>query len=197
MLSADALRGRGANRNQPKQTRATSDSAAAAKVIADAPQTSAPPAASTTSAASTANPSSTPVAQQGDVARRMGAPLAPIIAMGQSSLGDGIVAVRDDSSVVLAFDTPETRTRIPEKFERFVRATLPRIYGPAADSALAKIAAGGMVSDQKTLLYELPTRGVRIALRDGWWMVLYPEIRPGQDGPLVIRYRAAVVDRPN
>jgi hypothetical protein len=135
------------------------------------------------------------VTMQGEVSRAHGARLSPLVALGKSSLGDGVTAERNDSGVVLvAFDTPEARTRIPEKFERFVRTTLPQLYGPAADSALAKVPDGGIASSQKALLYDLPTRGIRIALPNSWWLVLYPEIRPGQDGPLVVRYRSSVVD---
>ena len=55
------------------------------------------------------------------------APIAPVLPEGRSDLPDGISAMRTDSVVVLSFDTKLARTRIPEKFERFVRATLPTI----------------------------------------------------------------------
>jgi hypothetical protein len=138
-----------------------------------------------------------PVTQQGEVEPAPASPLAPIVAAGQTPLGDGVTVTRGDSGIVVDFDTPEARTRTPEKFERFVRATLPRLYGPAADSALAKIPGGGIAGSQQALLYQLPTSGIRIALDNGWWILLLPEIRPGQDGPLVVRYRAAVVNRTN
>lgn len=148
---------------------------------------------------SASEPSATrpPVTQEGEVSRPPTPPLAPIVAAGRGSLGDSIAVVRSDSGIVVEFDTPDARTRTPEKFERFVRATLPRLYGPGADSALAKIPSGGIANSQKALLYELPTSGIRIALNNGWWIALFPEIRPGQDGPLVVRYRAAVVNRAN
>jgi hypothetical protein len=120
------------------------------------------------------------------------APLAPVIPMGQSTLAAGVVAARTDSSVLVSFDAPMLRTRMPVKFESFVRSTLPAIYGPEVDSALGKLADGG-IARQGDLLTELPTRGVRIPVRDGWTIALFPETRPGQDGPLVIRYRVSVI----
>lgn len=142
------------------------------------------------------SPASTPAApavrQQGDVAPHHAAPLSPAIAPGQTTLADGITAERTDSVVTLSFDTPLTRTRIPEKFERFVRATLPKIYGATADSALARLPNGG-IAGQGNLLYDLPARGVHIPLDKGWEIALYPETRPGEDGPLVVRYRVSVV----
>jgi hypothetical protein len=120
------------------------------------------------------------------------APLAPVIPMGQSTIAAGVVAARTDSSVLVSFDAPMLRTRMPVKFESFVRSTLPAIYGPAVDSALVKLADGG-IARQGDLLTELPTRGVRIPVRDGWTIALFPETRPGQDGPLVIRYRVVVI----
>lgn len=140
----------------------------------------------------TAKAPATTVKQQGDVAPRAIAPLTPVLAPGQTTLDGGITAERTDSVVTLSFDTPMTRTRIPEKFERFVRATLPRIYGAAADSALARVPDGG-IAGQGNLLYDLPSRGVHIPLDKGWQIALYPETRPGEDGPLVIRYRVSVV----
>ncbi len=119
-------------------------------------------------------------------------PIAPVIPIGQSSLADGITAVRADSGVTLSFDSPMIRTRIPEKFERFVRSTLPVIYGHGIDGALSSIPDGGIAS-QGDLISDLPTRGIRIPVGNAWMLRLYPEVRAGQDGPLVVRYRVAVV----
>jgi len=116
---------------------------------------------------------------------------APTIAIGESPLAGGILATRTESGVTLAFDTPMARTRIPEKFEQLVRATLPQIYGHALDSALAKIPKGGLVR-QGNLVSELPTRGIHVPVTEGWTLAVYPETRPGQDGPLVVRYRAVM-----
>ncbi|MFI5228104.1 MAG: hypothetical protein ACHQWU_03480 [Gemmatimonadales bacterium] len=121
-------------------------------------------------------------------------PLSPVIPLGQSTLAAGVVAARTDSSVVVSFDAPMLRTRMPVKFEAFVRRTLPEIYGPSADTALAKLADGG-IARQGDLLTELPARGARIPLHDGWTIAVYPETRPGQDGPLVVRYRVSLSNR--
>jgi hypothetical protein len=188
MLSADALRNRGRAGNSAGSEAPNLVAVASAKPgTADVPSQS-------ISARSTTRP---PVTQEGEVSRPPAAPLAPIVARGQTSLGDSVTVTRGDSSIVVEFDTPDARTRIPEKFEAFVRATLPRLYGPAADSALAKMPSGGIANSQQALLYDLPVHGIRIALDNGWWIVLYPEIRAGRDGPLVVRYRAAVVNRTN
>jgi hypothetical protein len=122
------------------------------------------------------------------------APLSLVIPVGQSTLAAGVVAARTDSSVVVSFDAPMLRTRMPVKFEAFVRRTLPAIYGPGADTALAKLADGG-IARQGDLLTELPARGARIPVRDGWTLAVYPETRPGQDGPLVVRYRVSLSNR--
>ena len=120
------------------------------------------------------------------------APIAPVLPEGRSDLPDGISAMRTDSVVVLSFDTKLARTRIPEKFERFVRATLPTIYGASADSALARIPQGALAR-QGDLINDMPARGMRVPVSTGWTITLYPQTRPGQDGPLVTRYRVLVV----
>ena len=114
-------------------------------------------------------------------------PLLPVIAPGTTALDGGLIAVRSDSDVTLLFDQPMARTRIPEKFERFVRATLPALYGAAVDSVLRRIPDGAL-AEQGDLLTELPQRGMRI-MSAGWRLTVYPATRPGQDGPLVVRYR--------
>jgi hypothetical protein len=52
--------------------------------------------------------------------------------------------------------------------------------------------APGKLSGQGDLLYELPVRGIHLPLDPARHLEIFPEIRPGRDGPLVIRYRAAV-----
>ena len=133
-----------------------------------------------------------PVVPRVDAMARPKAPFAPIVPQGQSSLPDGPTAVRADSLVTVSFDAPMTRTRIPEKFERLVRSTLPAVYGRSIDSVLSKIPEGG-IARQGDLVSELPTRGVRIPVNAEWTIALYPETRPGHDGPLVVRYRVSVV----
>jgi hypothetical protein len=114
-----------------------------------------------------------------------------IIPPGESPLPDGVTAFRDDAVVTVAFDTPLARTRVAEKFERFVRATLPAVFGSGADSALAKLPIGALAS-QGNLITELPSTGVRIPVGSVWEIRVYPETRKGLDGPLVIRYRTTV-----
>jgi len=116
----------------------------------------------------------------------------PIVAPGRTVLSDVAVAVRSGDTVAVHFDTPETRTRRPEKFERIVRSTLPAVYGPAADSALAAVPEG-MLASGGDLLTALPERGVRLPTADGGALMLWPETRPGRDGPLVVTYRATIV----
>ena len=117
--------------------------------------------------------------------------LAPVIGEGETELPDGIVVVRDSDEIQVFFDKPLTRTRRPEKFEMVVRATLPQVYGAAADSALAAIPVGALVPRQG-LVTDLPVQGLTIPVRDGLTLRIWPETRPGQEGPLVVRYRATV-----
>ena len=119
-------------------------------------------------------------------------PLAPIVAEGQTALRDGLFATRAGDTVAVHFDTPLARTRRPEKFEQIVRATLPAVYGPTADSLLATIPEGKLAL-AGDLITELPTRGLHLPIGAGWSLALWPETRQGQDGPLVVTYRAVVV----
>jgi hypothetical protein len=120
------------------------------------------------------------------------APVSPLVPQGQSRLPDSLLATRADSVIIVSFDRTMIRTRNPWKFERLVRSTLPSLYGPLADSALARIPEGGLVR-QGDLINELPTRGMRIPLAPGWTFTLFPITRPGLDGPLVTQYRVSVV----
>lgn len=116
----------------------------------------------------------------------------PIVAQGRTVLPGGAVAVRSGDTVAVHFDTPATRTRRPEKFERIVRATLPAIYGTTADSALAAVPEGSLASEGD-LLTSLPERGVRLPTMGGDTLMVWPETRPGRDGPLVVTYRATIL----
>ncbi|HEU4640874.1 MAG TPA: hypothetical protein VFS44_00375 [Gemmatimonadaceae bacterium] len=120
-----------------------------------------------------------------------GARPAPVVAEGRTALRDGMFAVRAGDTVTVHFDTPLARTRRPLKFERIVRTTLPMVFGAAADSALSPL-RDGAIAEAGELLSELPSRGVRLPTVGGWTLALYPETRPGEDGPLVISYRVAV-----
>ena len=93
-------------------------------------------------------------------------------------------------TVAVHLDTPATRTRRRDKFERMVRATLPAVFGATADSALAAVPAGSLASTGD-LLTELPTRGLRLATPNGT-LALWPATRPGRDGPLVVTYVATL-----
>lgn len=176
-LSATAIRGKNRRDSQRPQLPDVQVISTADPVIASADGVPPAPAA---------------VAQQGAAKEAGGAPLVPVLSTGETPLGHGVVATRGDSAVLLSFDTPENRTRVPEKFEQFVRTTLPAVYGPDARAILGRVPRGG-IARQGSLLYELPLRGVRIAVNDAWNIRLFPETRPGQDGPLVVRYRVSVV----
>jgi hypothetical protein len=117
-------------------------------------------------------------------------PLEAVIAQGRTQLRDGVFAVRVGDTIAVHFDTPRGRTRRSDKLEAIVRATLPAVYGAAADSLLARVPAGAMIAGD--LLGEVMERGVRLALGDGWTLALWPETRAGRDGPLVVTYRATV-----
>jgi hypothetical protein len=119
-------------------------------------------------------------------------PIAPIVRDGRTWLRDSLFVVRAGDTARVHFDTELARTRRPAKFEGIVRETLPAVYGPAAARALERLAPGALVAGGD-LVADLPTRGVRVPLSDGWAIALWPETRPGRDGPLVVSYRARVV----
>ncbi len=158
----------------------------AAKAMTPAPSTAQQGA--TVSAAPAPAPAPTPVASTSATP----SPVSPVVPQGRSSLPDSLLATRADSVITVSFDRTMIRTRNPWKFERLVRSTLPALYGPVADSALARIPEGGLVR-QGDLINELPTRGMRIPAAPGWTFTLFPITRPGQDGPLVTQYRVSVV----
>ena len=119
------------------------------------------------------------------------ATLKPVVPEGTTTLASGMTATRHDSVVVLSFDFAGARTRVPERFERLVRATLPSVYGVRADSAVRAIPEGG-IARQGDLFTELAERGVRIPLTAGGVIAVYPISRAGRDGPLVTQYRVIV-----
>lgn len=114
--------------------------------------------------------------------------VVPVIPEGRHRIDAAIFAERTGDTVVVHFDTPDTRTRRPEKFERTVRETLPAVYGALADSMLATVPEGRLAAGGD-LLTELPERGIRLAAPNGAAVTLWPETRPGEDGPLVVTYR--------
>lgn len=116
--------------------------------------------------------------------------LVPTIPEGTSTIADSIVAERHGGEVTVRFDTELLRTRYDHKFEGVVRATLPAVFGADARAALDSVPSGEFVRGGN-LLTDLPTRGIRLALSDGRSLTVRPITRPGQDGPLVIGYRAS------
>ena len=118
-------------------------------------------------------------------------PLKPIVAEGRTALRDGLVAVRTGDTITVHFDTPLLRTRQPLKFEQLVRATLPAIYGAAVEAVLATVAAGDLIRGVDPS--SAPSaHGVYLPLAAGWSLALWPETRPGRDGPLIVTYRTAL-----
>ena len=118
-------------------------------------------------------------------------PPAPAVADGRTELEGGMYAMRSGDTVTVYFDTPEARTRRPEKFEQIVRATLPVIHGSTAQSILGALPPGALVG-AADLLTDLPTRGVHLRSTDGRALSLWPETRAGRDGPLVVSYRSVL-----
>ena len=183
-------------------TTASSDPAAPSPALSPAALVSSmesspqPRVSSTTTPSSVASTSvaSTSVASAAEPASAQPTPVlaGPIVAEGRTELPGGLFVVRRGDTVEVHFDTPTTRTRRPEKFERIVRETLPTVYGALADDALAGIPPGRLV-DAAGLLDGLPERGVRLRTADGGTLVVWPSTRPGRDGPLVITYRATIL----
>ncbi|HEU4995461.1 MAG TPA: hypothetical protein VFT29_11615 [Gemmatimonadaceae bacterium] len=118
--------------------------------------------------------------------------LTPVVAEGRTDLGDSVFADREGGDVTVRFDNGLLRTRQDQKFERVVRATLPKVFGPAVATALDSIPEGRLFRG-RTLLTELPSRGIALALPAiGKTMMVYPVTRPGREGPLVVAYRATI-----
>jgi hypothetical protein len=118
-------------------------------------------------------------------------PALPVIDSGRTELVDGMYAERKGAEVTVHFDTELARTRRRDKFENVVRQTLPAVFGTRADSILAAVPVGEMARGGD-LLGELPARGIRLPASGGWAITVWPETRPGQDGPLVVSYRASI-----
>jgi hypothetical protein len=116
------------------------------------------------------------------------APLSIIIPTGRTDLPDDLILERTGDSVVVDFDTEASRTRRRDKFERIVRQTLPLVYGQRVEPVLEAIPVGTLANGGD-LLTALPLQGIHLPLSDGWMLDLFPETRPGRDGPLVVTYR--------
>ena len=115
--------------------------------------------------------------------------VAPVVPVGGTALRDSMVADRAGDTVRVRFDLELSRTRRPEKFEAIVRSTLPQVYGAAVDSALRALPEGA-VARAGDLVTTLPEQGFHIPLPGGRMIAVWPETRPGRDGPLVVAYRA-------
>ena len=120
-----------------------------------------------------------------------GAPIAvaPVVPVGRTVLRDTMTADRSGDTVRVSFDLSLSRTRRPDKFETIVRSTLPQVYGAAADSAL-RVLPFGAVERAGDLITSLPQRGFNIPLGGGRSIGVWPVIRAGRDGPIVVAYRA-------
>lgn len=135
------------------------------------------------------NPTPTKPASVADSSARLA--IGPIIPQGRTDLRDSLFAVRRADTVVVHFDTSPARTRRADKFEAIVRQTLNVVYGPIADSALAAVPSGRLAAPNE-LVTTLPSRGIHLTGPHGTRLVLWPETRPGRDGPLVVAYRTLV-----
>jgi hypothetical protein len=187
-LGATAIRGRHAARRAESVAKATNPPVATVASVAFVPGAVSSPVVN-----DSVQRSSVPPKDEKSISGNVSAtaPLMLIVPPGESPLPDGVTAFRNDAVVTVSFDTPLARTRVAEKFERFVRATLPAVFGSGADSALAKLPVGTL-ANQGNLITELPSTGVRIPVGSVWEIRVYPETRKGLDGPLVIRYRTTV-----
>ena len=131
-------------------------------------------------------PVAAPVAPAGAAAEK----LEPRIAEGRRELADSMFAVREGEAVTVHFDTETLRTRYDWKFERVVRSTLPIVFGSVVRAALDSIPEGQLAAGGD-LLTELTTRGIELPISEGQTLRVWPVTRPGQDGPLVVAYRAS------
>lgn len=197
-IGAGIVAGRGSELQESAEA-ALIDSAAGIQQLAAAelppPKPEQAPAAA--AAPTTEAPKSAPVkaasvpAPAASSAKAADVPLEPLVAPGRTDMGDGLYVERAGQTVTVHFDTPQTRTRRRDKFERVVRRTLPEVYGSAAEVLLSSIPEGTLV-EPVDLVTELAERGVKLDAGDGWKVSLWPETRPGSDGPLVVSYRVAV-----
>jgi len=117
--------------------------------------------------------------------------IGPIIPQGRTDLPDSLFAVRRGDTVVVNFDTGPARTRRADKFDALVRQTLPAVYGAVADTLLAAIPTGRLVT-AKELVTASPKRGIHLQGAHGPRLALWPVTRPGRDGLLVVAYRTLI-----
>lgn len=118
-----------------------------------------------------------------------GRAVAFVIPVGRTQLRDTMVAERAGDTVRVSFDLAMARTRRSDKFEAIVRSTLRQVFGTPIDSALRALPVGALAR-AGDLTTALTQQGFRIPLADGRTIAVWPETRPGRDGPLVVAYRA-------
>ena len=164
-------------------SRASTTTTAPAAVVATAPAATKP--------TPTPTPTPTPAPARVSAPTLATAPKATID-QGRTDFEEDIYAVRKGGVITVHFDTDLLRTRRRDKFETVVRETLPAVWGARADSMLASV-PDGQLGREGDLLTELPTQGIHLPAHGGWAITLWPETRPGEDGPLVVGYRASVV----
>jgi hypothetical protein len=115
----------------------------------------------------------------------------PIVGQGRTDFADSLFAIRSGETVIVHFDTSPARTRRADKFESIVRQTLRSVYGAIADTILAAVPPGQLAAPNE-LLSTLPKKGIHLTGPHGVALTLWPETRPGRDGPLVVAYRMRV-----
>jgi hypothetical protein len=183
---------RHARRNPPMATRPRPDSAVATVAVAAPVIQQGTPAIDSAPRAAAAPASSSGTIVDSIAAKAPTASvLASILPQGRTDLPDSVFAVRTGDTIAVHFDTSPLRTRRADKFDGIVRQTLRAVYGPAADSALAAVPAGRLASPNE-LVTTLPASGVHLATPGGARLVLWPETRPGRDGPLAVGYRVTI-----
>lgn len=115
----------------------------------------------------------------------------PAVPHGRTGLDAGMFAERTGDTVTVHFDTRDARTRRSDKFENVVRATLPVVLGEPARIALGRIPSGSLVAPGR-LVESVGATPLQLPVGDGRVITLAPGSRMGQDGPLVVSYRAVV-----
>jgi hypothetical protein len=117
--------------------------------------------------------------------------IGPILPQGRTDFADSVFAVRRGDTVVVSFDTGPGRTRRADKFESIVRQTLRDVYGQVADTLLAAVPSGRLTTVNE-LVTTLPTKGLHLQGPHGPRIALWPQTRPGRNGPLVVAYRTVL-----
>jgi len=189
-----ALPGGSAKRTAPTAVAATRDSAASSVQQQGAPTTLVPAPAAHVDSAAHAPTVATPVAPPVPAVDSAPPPnpvIGPILPQGRTNLVDSVFAVRRGDTVVVSFDTGPGRTRRADKFEALVRQTLRSVYGQIADTLLAAVPSGRLTTSNE-LVTTLPKQGLHLQGPHGPRIALWPETRPGRNGPLVVAYRTVV-----